>query len=466
MQKVKLILLNLICVFLIAYLAMLTWKQLVVSTPFYDNDYKTFYMTLRGKEDVYRIEKYFPSQTINHQKKISAQTTPPINAINLNTPTMNIILRSMVNASNQLSQNVLLWTIATFIGAAISILLLMQTFLDKKYYYFFPFVFMLCLSWPSLYNVKLGQLTYFVLPILCAAFLLMHFKQWRTMTVVLGLLAALKIFFLIFLLYFIARKQWRLALLFIISFAVFFFFPLFYFSWKEYHAFFLITLPHLIFVERAILPMNGSLLGVIASWVSFLKIQSSVKQISVCASILVSYAVVRYVIYDYRFLRHLPAFSNELSISFLIVLALICSPLSWLYYFLFLLIPLVVVFKITQHYLIPTSYFVFLCAALVLPFFALVIPDNKMLYIIAHNCLLQSLLYWILILFLLARVIMKKQVVSAQRAHTQNVIFFGIMVSYVALCAVLLSSHYGLDHFVNLDKKNYLNKVAPVVWLS
>ena len=59
MQNIKLYTLNFICIVLLAYFMVLAWQRVIVSTPYFDNDYKTFYSALRSDRNIYHPDYYF-----------------------------------------------------------------------------------------------------------------------------------------------------------------------------------------------------------------------------------------------------------------------------------------------------------------------------------------------------------------------------------------------------------------------
>ena len=190
-MQIKKIFLNIVCILLILYFALLAWQRVIVSTPFFDNDYKTFYDSLHEekKSNLYQPQFYYHVDMISQegQKKI-IKTSQLISAVNMNTPTMNFLLEKLINLHFQLKEKIVIWTLLSLLCAAISLMLLYRQ-------YFFPCLLLLWLSWPSLYNVKLGQVAYFILPFLCAGFWLYRSDRLCMASVVLGLLASLKLFF-------------------------------------------------------------------------------------------------------------------------------------------------------------------------------------------------------------------------------------------------------------------------------
>jgi len=462
MQRFKLISLNLVCILLLAYFMVLAWQRVVSSTPYFANDYKTFYTSLYANKNIYSAHYYSRVLSIIHKKdKITMRITPKISSINMNTPIMNVFLKGLVNVSNRLPVSTFAWMMLSLVGATISLGLMVRYYdpLGINRYNFIPFLFMLWLSWPSLYNLKLGEVAYFVLPLVCGGFLLMHLKRWRTMTIILALLASVKLFFLIFILLFILKRQWRLMGLFIFSFLIFFFLPLLYFPWSDYVAFYHLSQNYPVFIDRCMLPMNASLLGVIAHIIVMTHHKINLIFVRMMTASICLLVMMLFVMYDHLRLRHLPVFSDELRFSFLIIFSLLCSPLGWDYYFLFLLVPVVLIFKIARQYALSKMVYVFLPLALFLPYFAWAIGTSTVVSYLQNFSVFAALISWLLCLLCASG--------AVARAHNQlpkqqeNLV--GIFVIFSLINVLLLQFNYGISYFFDLNQRAYLEQVAPVV---
>ena len=463
MNKIKLFTFNFFCAFIILYIAVLAWAQLTVTTPNCDNDFKTFSLSLVEHHHLYKINRYV--RVIHVEKKhhqTTLQTSPPITAVNMNTPLMSLLLQQMLHISDKMNLNIVFYVFLSLFCAGISVIFLMRLF-PIALQFFLPLLLLLWLSWPSLYNLKLGQISFLLLPLLTFSFLLLHRQSYRLLAIALGLLASLKLFFLILLLFFIVRREWRLSLLFLISFVFFFFSPLVYFHWADFHAFFVMASQRQLFLDRSTLPMNGSLLGFVMNMADLLHIIPSQNQVTLSVLILCSYAIIRWLVYDYYFLRHLPEFSDALRFSFLILLALFCSPLAWVYYLLFLIIPLATLIKISQRYVLSKWFYVFLIDALLLLYFPYTGKEAGILGFLLRFSIFMSLVCWLFALNIAAKSISNGiRVINAQQQPNQMI---SIFVCYALLNVTLLSFNYGMPYLLNPDKTDYLKTTAPVLWL-
>lgn len=461
--KTKLIFLNIFCLFAISLLCVLSWNQLRYSIRYFDNDYKTFYMTLHGVTRPYHENQYVRVLSMHKEKngKAHLKTTPVLSAINMNSPTMSLLLKGLVNVSSHLTINVLLWVILSLWCAGLSIYFLAQWFDTQQFhFYFLPLLFLFLFSWPSLYTLKLGQVSFFVLPFLSLAFLLLTRKNYVAMTITLALVAALKLFFLTFALFFLLRRQWRYLLLFIFSFLSFFFLPLFYFSGSDYEKFFRIATHFGLFVNRAALPMNASLLGVIVNTRNFFHLQSDFLQIRIAVGIVVGYLIIR-TMYSYDLLRRLPGQTEVLLFSLLIVLSLLCSPLGWYYYFIFFIIPFVVFLKAAKSVALPNAFFIMFACILFLPLLAWITSQHTWVLFLAHLACVASALCWFIDLHLVARAFEKAEPPAAFQV---NRLFFICTMSAV-MNIVLLLINYGMPYFFTLDQTRYLHATQPALLL-
>ena len=463
MNKIKLLTFNFFCAFIVLYIAVMSWSQLVVTTPKCDNDFKTFSLSLVEHQHPYKINRYVRVFHVEkHHHKTIMQTTPPITAVNMNTPLMSLLLQKMLHLSGKMNVDIVFYLVLSLCCASMSVIFLMRTF-TISFHFFLPFLLLLWLSWPSLYTLKLGQVSFLLLPLLSFSFLLLQRQSYRALAITLGLLASLKLFFLIFLLFFMVRREWRLSLLFLVSFAFFFFCPLIYYHWSDYHAFFVMAAQRQLFLDRSTLPMNGSILGLVMNAASLLHLNPSHNQVTLSVSILCLYAIIRWLIYDYYYLRHLPECADELRFGFLILLALFCSPLAWVYYLLFLIIPLVTIIKISQRYVLSKWFYVFLIDALLLIYFPYTGKGFGILGLMMQFSVLMSLVCWFFALNIAAKSISD----GIRVIHTQQQPkwIVGIFSCYALLNVTLLAFNYGMPYFLDPDKTAYLKSAAPVMWL-
>lgn len=461
MQKTKLILLNLVCIFLLYQLAILSCHYVTIGAQYFRSDYKTFYRSLHDKTNVYNKNYYafFKKNEKNQWTRVS----PVSAATNINTPTMNFILKGLVNFSPILPINTKYWIVINMACTALALFVMMRWVSNsvEPFYYFYPLLLVFYCSWYSLYNVSLGQVAALLMPLFCLVFVLDEKKHKIPMAILLALLTTLKLFFALFGLLFLLRRQWRIVFLYAAACLFFLFLPLAYFSLRDYHSFFNIMDNHFFFMTRSVFPMNGSILGFITHWVLLLKIYPSDLQMEVATTLLSLFVFVRYLLYDHRFLRHLPDFVNPLRYSFLIVIAMLCSPLGWLYYFLYFIVPVFVCYKIVMHYQLSKAFFIFLFLAMSVFLFGWAHESHGLLSKIQFFSVFLSLLCWAAALrYAALGVFENKPAMCVQRK-----IYIGIFVATSLLGVVLMSFNYGIPNFFDGKQEAMMKSLPRGMWL-
>ncbi len=468
LKNFKIIFLNIFCIFFLIYFSILASRQLTSTVINIDSDYASLYHIFNQNKNFYDV--FYTAQVISihtENKVTKVSIAPKITPhINLNTPSMSLFVKFMVNLSNKTSINTTVWILTDLFCAAVSLAVLMQWIdsLSSKACYFFPLLLSLWLSWPNIYNLNQGEVALFLLPLLSIAFVADDAKKYNTACILLALLASLKLFFLIFVFLYIARRQWRLFFIFCLSFLLFFLLSRLYFSWADYLSYFQLLQNHALIIQRAIASMNGSILGVIANIVRLSGLSIPVDKVFIISGVLTLYVFIRWFIFDYRHMNKLTEFRDAIRFSFLIVLALLCSPLGWLYYYLFLLVPIAVIFNVSQKYALSKTLFIFFTLALILPLFCFFDLSDKsiVLQIIRALVLFSSLLCWLVCLRLLVYTILdKKPVIVYHRTLLLALIF-----AYSSLSFIVFSSDVRMNYMLQWNKTNYFKTVAPDIWVN
>lgn len=394
---------NLFFLFLLAGIAIFMWHRLQLAAVNSSGDYSFFYTIFHGHPagDFWQ----------------AIRVVGPVSGIaaNLNTPTMSLFIYMLMNASHFIAVNTAIWVITCVSCAAWSVFILIR-WIDSSStsMLFFPCCLIFLLSWPNLENL-LGEVALFLLPLVCIAFWFMASRKLTCFAVSLGVLASLKLFFLIFALFFILKKQWQMLFLFLASFLFFFWIPILFFTWHYYIGFFRLMSDQMLMLQHAFIPTNPSFLGLTADLsfvLQFFKIGLTLKQIYFISTAISLYCIIRWCVYDYRVLSLLPVFRDEIRFGCLVILALLCSPLGWIYYFAFLLIPAAIVYKISRSYPMPPSFYIFFVSGLLLPeiawgFWSMIPGVESTLFLVCHFSvrllLLTDLLCWFACLHYSAR---------------------------------------------------------------
>lgn len=463
-HNIKTIFLGLISILLIAYFTLLSYRQLLYATPVYDNDYKTFYVSLRDPMTVYddhfymRVYGYFKKKG---EKNIQAKTSPTLNAVNMNTPLMCLFLRGLVNVSHSLNINTFVFAVCSAFCGFAGFAFLMRIFDEVPSWYIPALFLLLYFSWPSFSALKLGQVSYLIFPFLSLGFLSMYKKQYTISAVIFAFVAALKLFFLIFFIFYVIRQDWKRAGIFSMSFLLFFFLPIFYFHLPVYEAFYKLTQNHFIFISHATFPMNGSLLGVLVRVESLFNLPFTNQETNLLLLLLSLYILIKYAAYDFTVLKSLSEFSDSLRLSFLIVLAVILSPLGWVYYFVFLTIPVFVFFKIAARYALTSTFFVFFSLAFALPYVAWLQPTTHVMWFCVGLTSFLSLVCFIVCLCSAVNSIRYQR----KRDEDKRSVLFAILFIQVLASVILLYANFGMPYFLDLFKKEYVANTMPAISL-
>lgn len=429
--KVKWILFNILSLIILLYVSFLSWQRLVLYTPLNQTDYATLYYSLTENHAVY--QRYDVMMSSQHTA-ISPQFKQ---GINFNTPTMNILLKLWVNEHHSLSLNAFWWVFISTLGLLIAVALGLQ-YLNHSFVYLLPATLLCWFSWPSFNAVILGQVTFFILPVLMLAFVLCHREKWMWMTIVVAFLASIKLFFLLFLFFFIAKKQWRYAILFIVLFAAFFFLPLLYFKWNDYVAYFQLVHNPIDIFERSTRLENGSLLGFITSVIVLISTPGQAHNILPVQFIFLlvsAYIMIRWVYYYQQYIALCTRYADEIAFSLIVMLALFLSPLSWTYYQLFLMVPIVVMLKRERECVFPWYFYGLLLLSLCFPFLVGV-PFS----VLPHFAVFLSMVCWLGC----GTMMMAGDV----NMHSQNKIILILMLNSMITFALIVSN-YGMTHFLS-----------------
>lgn len=454
MKKTWIVSLNFFAAASILFIVFFSWQYLTIGTTHLRADYSIFYHTLNAHGPVY--QKYYARYVDQ-----SPQSAPQL-AINLNTPTMNIILKGLLNVSSNISLTVLMWTVLSVLFSMLSIYLLMSYYGSNQLQYLLPLTWLFFISWPSIYAQVGGEVSFIALPVLCAAFLLGHQKKWQVMAAALGLLASLKIFFLVFIVGFLIRREWKLAAIFIASFLVFFFAPMIYFSWQDYLKFFQLPNDSQVFISHSGFSMNGALLGFVLNSLSFFHKPVTLTQLHVIVGSVSAYLLFRACVYYYRYLHYLPDYIYELSFSFFVVLALLLSPLAWVYYYIYLVIPVLTLLKINRQYKFSTLFYILFALACFLPMLSWISPVNFAVLIVRQYSAFADLIVWMVCLHLASNAVKNKE----KKMASAPMVSVGILMTSSLLTIILLLCNYGFPHYFTIDKKAYEKENSPGLWIS
>ncbi len=249
------------------------------------------------------------------------------------------------------SSALLLWSALSIAGGILSIILLQKALKlnDPPIYLTLSFILAFFVYYPTFAVIQFGQVTLVLLPLVVAAWLSAKNKYLATAGILLGIVASLKIIFGLFLIYFLMRREWRATIAFIATIIICSLIPLLFFGTKSYVDYYQI-IHHIHWYASN---WNASLLGFLFRLFGSHENNASVFAIPHLANILFWLLSIILLL---TFIKYL--FPNnklnqqtklDLDFSMTLVVMLILSPLGWLYYFPFLLIPFVVCVQLAQR---------------------------------------------------------------------------------------------------------------------
>lgn len=213
----------------------------------------------------------------------------------------------------------------------------------------FLLVLALFIYFPTFINICYGQVSLLLLPLLISAWGCARNNKSTSAAIFLGILASIKIFFGLFFLYFLIRKEWRALCLFIATGIICALLPLTIFSVNNYFDY-QAVLHHIWWYSSS---WNASLYGFLLRIFAI----SPEKNIALfnlprLGHFLYLTLVFFLVIGLIKFLRpskyFTPSTKCDLDFSIIIVAILLIGPLSWIYYFSFLIIPIVTLYKLAN----------------------------------------------------------------------------------------------------------------------
>jgi hypothetical protein len=207
---------------------------------------------------------------------------------------------------------------------------------------------LLIFYFPTLISVLLGQLS--LVPFL---FLVLAWLLWRKGRLgiaggILGILAGIKVFFGAFLVFFLARREWRASSSFVAAGLLTVLFSVVAAGWDSIFEYFQV----LGGVNWYGATWNGSILGFVSRLFGEPG-NDPLFRLPLLASILgkglMLLGISLLIVMARRTDSKKPALAlNDLAFSSCIALMLLISPLGWMYYFPFLLIPLTVIWRESQ----------------------------------------------------------------------------------------------------------------------
>lgn len=217
---------------------------------------------------------------------------------------------------------------------------------------------------PTYANLRFGQVTSILLLLTAATLLACHKQQFRRAGICLGLAFSLKIFYGLFLIFFAARKQWRVVFYMMGTYIVCGICALCVFGIKAYKSYYS-SLGNINWYSAT---WNGSFLGFFSRIFGgqhegnlpiFNLPQITHPLYLICSAVLALYLIWT-TVYPRKLHTNMNALQNNPKIDFdrdyfdwgfslTIVAMLLITPLGWSYYFPLLIIPFLTILRISSH---------------------------------------------------------------------------------------------------------------------
>lgn len=349
---------SLIALFLItlnyAYQILIS-SQHLFSTDFY-KFYQSAHFYLNG-QNIYNpiIRKFAHTNTSNNVNLVLPS--------DLNPPFFIMLLIPLANLSY--ANALLLWSFISFISTVSGILLVIKSYpaaWQNKTIRLWALAALL-IYFPCYANFYLGQVSGLLLLITAAAWFTCRSKKEYIAGFLLGFAFSIKLFFGLFLLFFLLKKQWRAFIIMLATFACCGFSALWFFSARTYMSYFN-TLQQITWYGSH---WNASIFGFL-----FRTFSGNLHNIRLFY-IIIAMMLIIYFVMAFRHLIHKDNINSEQQqidqldwqFSLTIILMLLFSPLAWLYYFMLLLIPYLTAIRLNKQ---STSFNVNFCLLITILF--------------------------------------------------------------------------------------------------
>lgn len=326
------------------------------------SDYADFYQSLRfSQQDKSLYSKiYYKVYDDNTHFKIK-----PLSP-NLNPPFFSALIYPMgyFNFVNSFY----VWTLFSVICGIISILIIQKNF-GIPYHVNLTLCLILTffIFTPTIGNFLYGQVSLLLLLFLTIGWHYLRNQQQRKAAIMLAGCAAIKPFLGLFILYFLCKRQWRALVYFSVSGAILTLLPLLFFGKQSY-----IDYMHLLpAIKWYASTWNVSLLGF------FTRIFGGVGEkmtpliylpyLTKFCYWLSSLVLVGYLAHFLQKQYSIdPVKKIDLDFSLILMIALLVSPLGWRYYFVWWIIPIVVLHQYAKYTKFPMLFILLICTIIFL----------------------------------------------------------------------------------------------------
>lgn len=328
---------------------------LIASNNLFSTDFYKFYQSARFYFDGQNIYAKI-IRPLNPTEALALHSNSFILPSDLNTPFFILLLLPFAWLSY--STALLVWSFISFIATCVGIFSILKSYpaiWQNKNLKLLAFTGFL-LYFPTYANFCLGQVSSILFLITAGAWLALRNQHTSKAGILLGLAFSIKLFYGLFILFFIARKQWRALISFIATFIACSTVPLFYFGNSIYKNYFN-TLQHIRWYASS---WNASLFGFLYRIFgaghegnhALIKFPSLAYPIYIIIFALLSIYllwIIRKSLSNNKIMS--PQEKQDIidwQYSLTIVLMLLLSPLAWLYYFTLLIIPFITIIRLNE----------------------------------------------------------------------------------------------------------------------
>ena len=320
---------------------------------------------------------------------------------NLNPPFFTLI--SFPLAYLSYPHALLLWTFISMLAGCLGILLIQQK-LQPRSIFSLQHCLLLLIGFmsffPTFVTLQFGQVSLLLLPLLALGWRGAHDQKSTNAAICLGLAASLKPFIGLFLIYFLIRKEWRALVVFILTLFISVLITAAFFGTDTYYTYYQACHQ----IAWAASSWNVSIYGFLLRLIGGAEANTPLMPIPGLFNFAYPFLCALLLLALILFLRPLHCIADsqkktDIDFSIILVAMLLLSPLGWMYYFVFLSIPFLILWDFSKKGIYPIGLPLLLATFLLICNIPItLIPTNE---IKAHNVLsvfLSASLYFLVLL--------------------------------------------------------------------
>ena len=445
------------CSFLALILITLVYahKILIASNNLFSTDFFKFYQSARF---------YFQGQDIYDKilRPLTAAQAAVLHSKNLilpsdlNPPFFSLIL--LPAAWLSYGTALILWSALSFTATILGILLALKsypTLWQHKIIRNWALAGFL-IYFPTYANLTLGQVSGWLLLLTAGAWLASRAKQEKYAGILLGLALSVKLFYGLFLIYFLIRKQWRALIYMSVTYMLCTLLALGFFGIRTYQNY-LMSLKNIMWYAGT---WNASVYGFLSRVFSGGH-EGNVPVINIpgVTSILYYLIALMLVIYFvWVVLQNNRKFNesgkinqnNAINIidwefSLTIVLMMLISPLSWIYYFTLLIIPFITILRLSNPIKNFNAHFLLLIGIMLLSSIPsnyrlpLELINNKMVFTWASYYFYALVLLFLALVFIRMAIIHRDPIENCDISHQKLSLNIQVILYFLATLPSLIS---------------------------